>query len=144
MEREWISGKRVQGVSFHGRIDVALIALCFGMAPIRLRLRLVGRAAAAGTSSAAAGRAPIWFSKPISKFSQAQPSKIKQKSLDFLDFIRPNWDFSMGYGDSKQEYKKAIFSFLGLSRPIKIIDIAALYNASCPPSPRSFRQDSRW
>jgi hypothetical protein len=29
---------------------------------------------------------------------QANPNKTKQKSLDFLGFIRPNRDFSMGYG----------------------------------------------
>jgi hypothetical protein len=28
---------------------------------------------------------------------QANPNKTKQKSLDFLGFIRPNRDFSMGY-----------------------------------------------
>jgi hypothetical protein len=29
--------------------------------------------------------------------SQANPSKTKQNSLDFLGFIRPNRDLSMGY-----------------------------------------------
>jgi hypothetical protein len=29
---------------------------------------------------------------------QANPNKTKQKSLDFLGFIRPNRDFSMRYG----------------------------------------------
>jgi hypothetical protein len=32
------------------------------------------------------------------------PNKSKQnqaKSLDLLGFIRPNWGFSMGYGESK-------------------------------------------
>jgi hypothetical protein len=29
---------------------------------------------------------------------QANPNKTKQKSFDFLGFIRPNRDFSMGYG----------------------------------------------
>jgi hypothetical protein len=32
---------------------------------------------------------------------QINPNKSKQKSLDFLGFIRPNRDFSMGYGESK-------------------------------------------
>jgi hypothetical protein len=32
---------------------------------------------------------------------QTIPSKTKQKSLDFLGFIRPNRGFSMGYSDSK-------------------------------------------
>jgi hypothetical protein len=32
---------------------------------------------------------------------QAKPNKSKQKRLDLLGFIRPNPDFSMGYGDSK-------------------------------------------
>jgi ArsR family transcriptional regulator len=32
---------------------------------------------------------------------QAKPNKTKQNSLDLLGFIRPNRDFSMGYGDSK-------------------------------------------
>jgi hypothetical protein len=32
---------------------------------------------------------------------QIRPNKTKQNSLDLLGFIRPNWDFSMGYGDSK-------------------------------------------
>jgi hypothetical protein len=36
-----------------------------------------------------------------SKQDQAQPNKTKQKSLDLLGFIRPNRDFSMGYGESK-------------------------------------------
>jgi hypothetical protein len=31
-------------------------------------------------------------------FSQANPNKTKQKSLDFLGFIRRNRDFSKGYG----------------------------------------------
>jgi hypothetical protein len=34
---------------------------------------------------------------------QANPNKSKQKSLDFLGFIRPNRDFSMGY---EQKNKK--------------------------------------
>jgi hypothetical protein len=33
--------------------------------------------------------------------SQANPNKTKQKSLDFLGFIRPNRDFSMGYEQKK-------------------------------------------
>jgi hypothetical protein len=90
------------------------------MAPIRLRLPLGGHRCG-NISGHCRASANLVF-QADSKFSQAQPSKIKQKPLDFLDFIRPNWDFSMGYGDSKQEYKKAIFSFLGLSRPIKTID----------------------
>jgi hypothetical protein len=32
---------------------------------------------------------------------QINPSKTKQKSLDFLGFRSPNRDFSMGYGESK-------------------------------------------
>jgi hypothetical protein len=35
------------------------------------------------------------------KQNQAQPNKSKQKCLDLFGFIRPNRDFSMGYGDSK-------------------------------------------
>ena len=35
------------------------------------------------------------------KFIQAKPNKTKRKSLDFLGFLWPNWDFSMGYGESK-------------------------------------------
>ncbi len=35
------------------------------------------------------------------KLIQAKPNKTKQKSLDFLGFLRPNRDFSMGYGESK-------------------------------------------
>jgi hypothetical protein len=35
------------------------------------------------------------------KQNQAKPSKTKQNCLDLLGFIRPNRDFSMGYGDSK-------------------------------------------
>jgi hypothetical protein len=35
------------------------------------------------------------------KFFQAKPSKTKQECLDFLGFIRPNQDFSMGYSESK-------------------------------------------
>jgi hypothetical protein len=30
---------------------------------------------------------------------QAKPNKTKQNSLDFLGFIRPNRDFSMGYDE---------------------------------------------
>ena len=37
------------------------------------------------------------------KFIQAKPNKTKQKSLDFLGFLWPNLDFSMGYGESKQK-----------------------------------------
>jgi hypothetical protein len=32
---------------------------------------------------------------------QAKPRKSKKKGLDWLGFIRPNRDFSKGYGDSK-------------------------------------------
>jgi protein-L-isoaspartate O-methyltransferase len=32
---------------------------------------------------------------------QILPNKSKQNGLDLLDFIRPNRDFSMGYGESK-------------------------------------------
>jgi hypothetical protein len=34
-------------------------------------------------------------------FVQINPNKTKQKSLDFLGFIRPNRGFSTGYGESK-------------------------------------------
>jgi hypothetical protein len=37
-----------------------------------------------------------------SKFMQERPNKTKLKSLDLLAFIRPNWGFSMRYGESKQ------------------------------------------
>jgi hypothetical protein len=37
----------------------------------------------------------------ISKQIQAEPNKTKQNSLDLFGFIPPNWDFSMGYGESK-------------------------------------------
>jgi hypothetical protein len=30
-------------------------------------------------------------------FVQINPNKTKQICLDFLGFIRPNWDFSTGY-----------------------------------------------
>jgi hypothetical protein len=36
---------------------------------------------------------------------QAKPNKTKQESLDFLGFIRPNRDFSMGY-DEKNNKKR--------------------------------------
>jgi hypothetical protein len=36
-----------------------------------------------------------------SKHDQARPNKTKQKALDLLGFLRPNRDFSMGYGQSK-------------------------------------------
>jgi hypothetical protein len=32
---------------------------------------------------------------------QANPNKTKQNCLDFLGFIRPNRDFSKGYGQKK-------------------------------------------
>ena len=35
------------------------------------------------------------------KQMQANPRKSKEKSLHFLGFLWPNWDFSMGYGESK-------------------------------------------
>jgi hypothetical protein len=38
---------------------------------------------------------------PPAKQIQAKPNKSKQKGLDSLGFIRPNRDFSMGYGQSK-------------------------------------------
>jgi hypothetical protein len=34
---------------------------------------------------------------PCANSFQANPNKTKQKSLDFLGFVRPNRDFSMGY-----------------------------------------------
>jgi hypothetical protein len=36
-----------------------------------------------------------------SKFIQAKPNKTKQNSLHLLGFIRPDWGFSMRYGESK-------------------------------------------
>jgi hypothetical protein len=33
---------------------------------------------------------------------QEKPNKTKLKSLNLLAFIRPNWDFSMRYGESQQ------------------------------------------
>jgi hypothetical protein len=41
-----------------------------------------------------------------SKQDQANPNKSKQKGLDLLGFIRPNRDFSMGYG---RKNKKKVF-----------------------------------
>jgi hypothetical protein len=45
-----------------------------------------------------------------SKPNQARPNRTKEnqekprkKSLDFLGFIRPNQDFSMGCGDSREK-----------------------------------------
>jgi hypothetical protein len=38
---------------------------------------------------------------PAAKQIQAKPNKSKQKALDLLGFIRPNRDFSMGYGGFK-------------------------------------------
>jgi hypothetical protein len=35
--------------------------------------------------------------------SQAQPNKTKRNCLDLLGFIRPNRDFSKGYGESKRK-----------------------------------------
>jgi hypothetical protein len=35
------------------------------------------------------------------KFLQINPSKSKEKGLDFLGFLWWNPDFSMGYGESK-------------------------------------------
>jgi hypothetical protein len=32
---------------------------------------------------------------------QRKPRKTKEKSLHFLGFSWPNWDFSKGYGESK-------------------------------------------
>ena len=37
--------------------------------------------------------------QPSREFLQANPNKSKEKGLDFLGFIRPNRDFSMGYGE---------------------------------------------
>jgi hypothetical protein len=39
--------------------------------------------------------------------AQANPNKTKQKSLDFLGFIRPNRDFSMGYGQKNKKNRLA-------------------------------------
>jgi hypothetical protein len=35
------------------------------------------------------------------KQNQARPNKSKLNGLDLFGFIRPNRDFSMGYGESK-------------------------------------------
>jgi hypothetical protein len=40
-------------------------------------------------------------------FVQANPNKTKQKSLDFLGFIRPNRDFSMGYEQKNKKNRLA-------------------------------------
>jgi hypothetical protein len=36
-------------------------------------------------------------------FVQTNPNKTKQKSLDFLGIVRPNWDFSMGCGQKNKK-----------------------------------------
>jgi hypothetical protein len=38
---------------------------------------------------------------------QAKSNKTKLKSLDLLGSIRPNWDFSIRYGESKQFFSYA-------------------------------------
>jgi hypothetical protein len=46
--------------------------------------------------------ARVWLPRPNkSKQNQAPPNKSKQNSLVLFGFIRPNRDFSMGYGESK-------------------------------------------
>jgi hypothetical protein len=45
--------------------------------------------------------------RPQVVVSQTIPSKTKQNCLVLLGFIRPNRDFSMGYGDSKQKNRLA-------------------------------------
>ena len=47
-----------------------------------------------------------YFSPSPSKSGQGNSSK---KCLDFLGFIRPNWDFPIGYGDSKQKILSSSF-----------------------------------
>jgi hypothetical protein len=44
---------------------------------------------------------------PKAKSIQINPSKTKQKSLDFLGFIRPNRDFSMGYARKNKKIRLA-------------------------------------
>jgi hypothetical protein len=39
--------------------------------------------------------------------AQANPNKTKQKSLDFLGFIRPNRDFSKGYEQKNKKNRLA-------------------------------------
>jgi hypothetical protein len=43
-------------------------------------------------------------------FSQANPNKTKQNCLDFLGFIRPNRDFSMGYGQKNTKKSTRVSS----------------------------------
>jgi hypothetical protein len=39
--------------------------------------------------------------RTISKEKQEKPNKSKKIGLDFFGFLRPNRDFSKGYGESK-------------------------------------------
>ena len=45
---------------------------------------------------------------------QANPNKTKQNCLDFLGFIRPNWDLSVGYAKKNKKICSRLHSSRGL------------------------------
>jgi hypothetical protein len=50
--------------------------------------------------------------------SQANPNKTKQKSLDFLGFIRPNRDFSMGYDGKNKKIDSRLKLYARRLKPL--------------------------
>jgi hypothetical protein len=90
-----------------------------------------GRIAAAGAER---GRAAAWGrlgapNKP--KQVQAKPNKSKQKSLDLLGIICPNWAFSMGYGRKN----KKIFRLRLCANRLTPPPISPCSSADAPQSP---------
>jgi hypothetical protein len=48
--------------------------------------------------------------RDAAKLIQGKPNKSKEKSLDFLGFLWPNWAFSMGYGESKKKISSPLLT----------------------------------
>jgi hypothetical protein len=71
-------------------------------------------------------------------FSQVNPNKSKQKSLDLFGFIWRNWDFSKGYS---QKIKKSasLSTRLGVVRQTSeaLISLSSPGQSSSQPVPRS-------
>jgi hypothetical protein len=82
--------------------------------------------------------------RPSAGPTRIKPNKTKQKSLDFLGFIRPNRDFSMGYGESSKK------SSGGVSRDVQNVLTARSPSFSLTPrrpnpeSRRRVERDMAW
>jgi hypothetical protein len=65
---------------------------------------------------------------------QENPNKTKQNCLHFLGFIRPNWDFSVGYAQKNKKICLPLNSRLGLCANVSGTRSRLASRASLPRS----------